>query len=182
MRFARHNVAEACADDARIRIEHLDFCAQQFALAGPFDLITCMLGTLLHFPCDAAAALPYADDLQRALERFAALLSEDGVLFFSVWTPRARRDRQVLSIYSEADKRQLATWNVTSQQLRERLRAAGLDIVAREPFERRMELYCCVRAGHGSRYANQHAERGGDHGETAQVQSRLQPTGGRKRR
>lgn len=182
VRFACHNVAEACADDARIRIEHLDFCAQQFALAGPFDLITCMLGTLLHFPCDAAAVPPYADDLQRALERFAALLSEDGLLFFSVWTPRARRDRHVLSIYSEADKRQLATWNVTSRQLRARLRAAGLDIVAREPIERRMELYCCVRAGHGPQNAKQHSDEGGDHAKTGKVQSRFRPAGGSKRR
>lgn len=147
VRFARRNVEEACGGDARMRIEHLDFCAGEFELAGPFDLITCMLGTLLHFSRSAAARPPYEDYLQRALARFAALLSDDGIVFFSVWTPQARRERRVLSIYSEDDKQQLASWNVTSQELRERLGAAGLEIVARERIERRMDLYCCVRAG-----------------------------------
>jgi SAM-dependent methyltransferase len=168
VRFARRNVAEACGGDARISIEQHDFCAEQFALAGPFDLITCMLGTLLHFSCSDAAQPPYADSLQRALERFAALLSDDGVLFFSIWTPRARRTRHVLSIYSEDDKQQLARWSVTSQELRRRLRAAGLDIVARARIEDRMDLYCCVRAAACN--AGEVANGGGRHAETRQDQ------------
>ena len=166
VRFARRNVTDACAADRRIRIEHLDFCAEQFALAGPFDLITCMLGTLLHFSCSDKAEPPYADRLQQALERFAALLSDDGVLFFSIWTPRARRAQHVLSIYSEDDKRQLATWSVTSKQLCERLQAAGLHIAARTPIGLRMYLYCCTRAGAGN--AKSQPDGGESHGKKSQ--------------
>jgi SAM-dependent methyltransferase len=166
VRFARRNVADACGGDARISIEQHDFCAEQFALAGPFDLITCMLGTLLHFSYSDVAEPPYADSLQLALRRFATLLSDNGVLFFSVWTPKARRTRHVLSIYSEDDKQQLATWSVTSQQLRERLRAAGLDVVARVRVEGRMDLYCCIRAGACN--AREVAEGGVSRGKTRQ--------------
>lgn len=171
VRFARRNVADACGGDQRIRIEHLDFCAGQFSLAGPFDLITCMLGTLLHFNCDGAQP-PYADGLQLALERFASLLADDGVLFFSVWTQRARRSRRVLSIYSEDDKRQLATWKVTSRQLRERLRTANLTVLARTRIEDRMDLYCCARAD-GAGNSKHHPDGGDRHGKAGQEQGRI---------
>jgi SAM-dependent methyltransferase len=174
VRFARRNVADACGGDARISIEQHDFCAEQFALAGPFDLVTCMLGTLLHFSYGDAAQPPYADSLQLALERFATLLSGDGVLFFSIWTPQARRTRHVLSIYSEDDKQQLATWSVTSQELRQRLQAAGLDIVARVRIERRMDLYCCIRAAACN--AGEAVDGGGSHAETPQDQRRTNST------
>jgi SAM-dependent methyltransferase len=147
VRFARRNVAAAGGGDARIRIEQLDFCAPDAALTGPFDLITCMLGTLAHFARDRAAGEPFRDDLQRALERFASLLAAGGVLFFSIWTDRARREGRVLSIYSDEDKRRLASWDVSADELERRLRAAGLRVQARAPLEERMELYCCARAG-----------------------------------
>lgn len=178
VRFARRNVADLCNADARIHIEQFDFCAGEFALPRPFDLITCMLGTLLHFSCDGAAAgPPYEDGLQRALDRFAALLSDNGVVFFSIWTAQARRERRVLSIYSEEDKRRLAAWRVTSRQLHERLRAAGLKTVARERIEHRMELYCCMReSGADARVADKdgESEHGGDsNGERRRQQRRL---------
>jgi SAM-dependent methyltransferase len=146
VRFARHNVREACADDARVHIEHADFCAEEFPFEGPFQVITCMLGTLTHFPRDAVEDSAPPDDLQRALERFRALLAPDGVLFFTIWTDEARRTRNLLSIYSEEDKRKLALWDCTSAEMEVRLAAAGLEVAEIILIDCRMQLYCCGTA------------------------------------
>src|SRR5947199_3328743 len=41
VRFARWNLRQQCADDARLHVERQDFCAEEFAPKVPFDLITC---------------------------------------------------------------------------------------------------------------------------------------------
>lgn len=146
VRFARHNVREACATDTRIRIEHADFCAEEFPFDGPFHVITCMLGTLTHFSRGRADDSARPDDLQRALERFRALLAPDGVLFFTIWTDEARRTRNLLSIYSEEDKRKLALWDGTSAEMDARLAGAGLEVAETVPIDCRMQLYCCGTA------------------------------------
>jgi|SRR5579872_227822 len=151
VRFARWNIDQECHGDDRIRIEHKDFCAEEFELKGPFELITCMLGTLLHFTRDANAAPPYKDSLQAALERFIGLLCHDGLLFFSVWSERASQGGGLLSIYSEEDKQRLAKWIPSQKELQDRLRAAGLEFGPPVELEDRMDLYCCWSRGEAAR-------------------------------
>jgi SAM-dependent methyltransferase len=150
VRFARWNIEQECRGDARIRIEHKDFCAEEIGLKGPFGLVTCMLGTLLHFTRDASAAPPYKDPLQAALERFVGLLSQGGLLFFSVWSDQASEGGGLLSIYSEEDKQRLAKWIPSESELQDRLRAAGLEFGPPVKLEDRMDLYCCWSGGEGS--------------------------------
>jgi SAM-dependent methyltransferase len=138
VRFARWNVRQQCPGDLRLRIERQDFCADEFAPDQPFDLITCMLGTLLHFGAGGSG-----DAFQRALEKLARLLSRDGLFFFSVWTEEACARLDLLSIYSEEDMRQLAQWTPPREELQNRLRAAGLEIDAPLSLEGRMDLYRC---------------------------------------
>ncbi len=146
VRFARWNVRQECGEDDRITIERMDFCAPDCQLEGSFDLITCMLGTLLHFGRNRQEALPYHDALQRAIERFAALLSEDGSLFFSVWSDAACRDLDLLSIYSQDDMERLAEWNPSRRELQERLRLGGLRFGQPYSLAGRLDLYHCRRA------------------------------------
>lgn len=146
VRFARWNVRQQCPDDARLRIERRDFCADELTPAEPFDLVTCMLGTLLHFGRDGTAGPPWRDSLQAALEKLSRVLTRDGLLFFSVWTEEACAAQRLLSIYSVDDMRRLADWTPSRTELQERLRAAGLEFFPPLTLEDRMDLYLCRRA------------------------------------
>jgi SAM-dependent methyltransferase len=140
--YARWNVQFEVRNDPRLHIERADFCDEEGKIAGPFDLITCMLGTAIHFRRDREVP-PYDDPFQRALERFGALLEDDGLLFLSVWTEEACRDLDLLSIYTEEDKQRLAEWTPTAAELRSRLTAAGLSFDLPYHLESRIDLYCC---------------------------------------
>ena len=124
-----------------------DFAARELILEGPFDLITCMLGRLSHFGWDRpqTAMTPFDDLLQRILDRMAALLSEDGMLFLGTWSSSARRNRNMLKIYTDIDQRRLAEWTPDSSELRERLGQAGLQIIEQFEPETRLDLYVCQR-------------------------------------
>jgi SAM-dependent methyltransferase len=144
--YARWNIQCAVQNDPRLHIERVDFCAEHSKLAGPFDLITCMLGTVIHFR-RLGAVPPYDDPFQRALEKFGELLRKDGMLFLSLWTEAACRDLKMLSIYSKDEKRRLAEWTPSAAELQERLTAAGLSFEPPYQLERRMELYRCSARG-----------------------------------
>lgn len=143
VRFARLNVLREAEGEHRIRIERQDFCDEHAAPEGPFDLVTCMLGTLLHFERNGDGAAGFDDPLQRALERVARLLAPDGLFFFSVWSERACSELRLLSIYSLEDKKRLARWTPGAAELQARLRAAGLDFAPPQDLEGRMDFYCC---------------------------------------
>lgn len=144
--YARWNIQSEVQKDPRLRFERVDFCAEDGKIEGPFDLITCMLGTVIHFRRSHGAP-PYDDPFQRALEKFGELLKEDGLLFLSVWTEAACRDLNMLSIYTEDDKKRLAEWTPSAAELQSRLTAAGLSFELPYQLESRMELYrCSVRA------------------------------------
>jgi SAM-dependent methyltransferase len=140
--YARWNVQFEVQNDPRLHIERVDFCAEHCKLEGPFDLITCMLGTVIHFRRTRDVP-PYDDPFQRALEKFGELLKDDGLLFLSVWTEEACRDLNMLSIYTEDDKKRLAEWTPSAAELRSRLTAAGLSFELPYQLESRMELYRC---------------------------------------
>ncbi len=140
--YARWNVQIEVRDDPRLHIERVDFCAEPCKVEGPFDLITCMLGTVIHFRRKRDVP-PYDDPFQRALEKFGELLKDDGLLFLSVWTEAACRSLNMLSIYTEDDKRLLAEWTPSAAELQSRLTAAGLSFEHPYQLENRMELYRC---------------------------------------
>lgn len=140
--YARWNLQHGAQNDPRLRFERVDFCAEPGKIEGTFDLITCMLGTVIHFRRSGAAP-PYDDPFQRALEKFGALLNDGGVLFLSVWSEAACRDLNLLSIYTEDDKRRLAEWTPSAAELQSRLTAAGLAFERPYQLESRMELYRC---------------------------------------
>jgi SAM-dependent methyltransferase len=144
--YARWNIEFVVQNDPRLRFERVDFCAEEGKIAGPFDLITCMLGTVIHFRRGRAVP-PYDDPFQRALEKLCGLLHDDGLLFLSVWTEAACRELNMLSIYTEDDKRRLAEWTPSAAELQSRLTAAGLSFEHPYQLESRMELYrCSLRA------------------------------------
>jgi SAM-dependent methyltransferase len=145
VRFTQAKVRRELEDDRRFQIERHDFCAPEPPSTHSFDLITCMLGTICHFEWQAADGPPYDDAFQRALDKFARLLTEDGLLFFSVWTEGACRDLRLLSIYSEEDKRRLAKAVIPRKELRRRLESARLQTLAPILLQDRMELYRCER-------------------------------------
>ncbi|HVR07949.1 MAG TPA: class I SAM-dependent methyltransferase [Thermoanaerobaculia bacterium] len=146
VRFARWKLRQECGDDARLRIERHDFSAERWPIAGTFDLITCMLGTLSHFGRGRMEGPPFHDPFQRALEKFSLLLAESGLLFFTVWGEPACHELRMLSIYSAEDMRRLAQWAPARRELESRLHGAGLDFAPPLQLLGRLELYRCSRA------------------------------------
>lgn len=110
--------------DSRIRIMSLDFAAIDIPKLGEFDLITCMLGTLAHFGWDKN--VDFNDTLQRVLQRIANMLSEDGILIFSIWSEHARNNLQMIDIYKESSRQRLAEWTPGLSEIMNRLEAVGL--------------------------------------------------------
>jgi SAM-dependent methyltransferase len=145
VRFTQSNVRRACEGDRRFLIERHDFRAPELPSTRSFDLITCMLGTICHFEWQAGHEQAPDDAFQRALEKFARMLSRNGVLFFSIWSDEACRDLRFLSIYSEEDKRRLARTAIPPRVLEDRLRMAGLRAQSPILLQDRMALYRCER-------------------------------------
>lgn len=160
VRFARWNIERECAADARITIDQMDFCAEDFRLPGQFDLITCMLGTVSHFGRNRRTSPPYEDALQLAMERFKALLAEDGALFFTVWSEEACANRRMLSIYSPQEVERVIQWTPARAELQARLETAGLTFNRRFHLEDRLDLYHCRHAKRrsGSRVGGEWAD------------------------
>lgn len=145
VRFTQAKVRHELKNDHRLRIERHDFCTPELPSDQSFDLITCMLGTICHFERQATEGSPYADAFQGALNKFARLLTRNGVLFFSVWTEEACQSLRLLSNYSEEDKQRLAKTAIPRDELIQRLAAAGLLVSAPICLQDRMELYRCER-------------------------------------
>ncbi len=143
VRFTQAKVRRELGRDSRFLIERHDFRTSALPSKQKFDLITCMLSTLLHFDHLEGSGPPYDDPLQRALEKFARLLTPDGILFFSIWTEEACRELQLLSIYSEEDARRLAGAAVSQHELQHRLEHAGLRMLAPIRLQSRLDLYRC---------------------------------------
>lgn len=143
VRFAQANIERSCPDETRIHIVHQNFAARRATLKPPFDIITCMLGTLSHFGWDTKPT--HDDSMQRALERMAALLAHDGLLFLGTWSEAACAKRNLLGIYRESDKERLAKWTPTLDKLDERLAEASLAVVDRA-HPRRIDITWCRRA------------------------------------
>ena len=146
VRFTRAKMRRTLGDDHRLRIERHDFASPELPSTHSLDLITCMLGTLCHFERRSGNGLPYDDPFQRALEKFARLLTKDGALFFSLWTEGACRDLRLLSIYSEDDQRRLARAAMPPQELQRRLESAGLRALRPVILQDRMAVYRCERS------------------------------------
>lgn len=147
VRFTQAKLRRELAGEQRFRVERHDFCAPEPLASHGFDLITCMLGTILHFEHRGDGRQPYDDAFQRALNKFAGLLAPDGLLFFTIWTEQAGRDLRLLSIYSEDDKRRLARTVIAEDELRARLACAGLRWLAPIVLQDRLVLYRCERDG-----------------------------------
>jgi SAM-dependent methyltransferase len=155
VQFTQTNIRRECSEDFRFRIMRHDFCAPEFPSENRFDLITCMMGTLSHFDHEDRSE-PYEDMLQYALEKFARLLAPGGILFFSVWSREACQELRLLSIYSDADKQQLARSAISREALQQRLEAVGFRVARPLLLDRRMDLYRCqlpfVRNNHEMRH------------------------------
>jgi SAM-dependent methyltransferase len=143
VRFSQEKVQREGGNDARIKIKCHDFQSSELPFERKFDLITCMMGTLSHFE-HAGWSPPHSEDaLQRAIENFARLLDDDGVLFFTVWTEKSCRELRLLGIYSEADKQRLARWSISRQEMKSRLEAVGFHVSTPLLLHDRMDLYRC---------------------------------------
>ncbi|QHO77855.1 hypothetical protein ACH79_39875 [Bradyrhizobium sp. CCBAU 051011] len=145
VRFTQAKLRREAADERRFRVERHDFCLPEAPSSHSFDLITCMLGTILHFQRNGGDRPPYNDAFQRALGKFADLLAPNGLLFFTVWSEQACRDLRLLSIYSQEDKCRLARTAINDDELRERLACVGLRPLVPIPLQDRLVLYRCER-------------------------------------
>ncbi|ATB40302.1 hypothetical protein CYFUS_005751 [Cystobacter fuscus] len=144
VRFSQEKVQRESGNDARFKIKCHDFRSTELPSERKFDLITCMMGTLSHFEhAPWEGHRPPEDALQRAIENFARLLDEDGVLFFTVWTEKACQELRLLGIYTDEDRQRLARTSITRQELQRRLEAAGLRVSAPLLLQDRMDLYRC---------------------------------------
>lgn len=145
VRFGQAQVKRECGEeDTRIDVSQCNFAGRQVKIAPPFDLITCMLGTLSHFGWDLK---PSRDDsLQRVLDRICALLAPSGLLFLGTWSEYARNNRNMLGIYRQTDEDRLSAWTVSLNELDQRLEMAGLAIMGRATPELRLDLTWCRRA------------------------------------
>ena len=148
VRFAQFNMERQCPNDSRIVIRQTDFTAPGVTLGGPFDLITCMLGTLSHFGWDRRrdGRKPFGDTLQASLSRMAGLLTDSGLLMLSTWSQYACEKLAMLGIYRESDRKRLASWTPEIDELRARLQEAGLHVVIHVQPELRLDLLVCKRA------------------------------------
>ncbi|MGH3834494.1 MAG: TIR domain-containing protein [Pseudonocardiaceae bacterium] len=146
-RFAEASRERQCPKDHRIKMMLGDFGAAHLQFDGPFDLITCMLGTLSHFGWRRYEAKPFADMLQAALVRMASLLSDDGILILGTWSEHAKRETRMLKIYRQMDRRRLAQWTPGLEELNARLEQAGLRVTEKSQPEVRLDFIVCVRAG-----------------------------------
>jgi SAM-dependent methyltransferase len=169
VRFAQSKVRRELGSEPRIRVERQDFRAAEAALPQSFDLVTCMLGTVLHFERQHDRGPPFDDPFQHALEKFARLLTPDGLLFFSVWTEEACRALRLLSIYSQADKQRLAAAPLTGDELEQRIECAGLRAPVPILLQQRLALYRCERGPSGPKHTadvhNEESEAETHHGE-----------------
>ena len=145
VRFAQAQVKRECGEgENRIDISQANFAGRQTQISPPFDLITCMLGTLSHFGWDLKSSRD--DSLQRVLERIYGLLAPNGVVFLGTWSEYARKNRNMLGIYRQTDEERLSAWTVTLNELDKRLELAGLEVMGRATPELRLDLTWCRRA------------------------------------
>lgn len=148
LRFAAANVKQRCDGDPRIQIRKADFTSSEFELQGPFDLVTCMLGTPSHFGRgrDKGDAAEKTDLLQRTVERMAGLLAPNGLLILSTWSSLACADGKMLGIYKPDERVRLAEWTPPIAELRARLRRANLEIVDTAEPDPRLDITVCQPA------------------------------------
>lgn len=144
VRFARSNVERLCPDENRIIFRQGDFSADDGEIeGGPFDLITCMLGTLSHFGWDRQDHTSPDDSLQRGLRRIARSLVPDGLVLLSTWSDWACENRRMLNIYSETDRKRLAAWTPNREELRRRIEEVGLKAISHLHPEDRLDITVC---------------------------------------
>lgn len=145
VRFAKSNLERLAPGERRVVFEQCDFTSLNMMAEAPFDLITCMQGRLSHFGWDRRVGHPLEDSLQRALDRMAKLLDRQGILILGTWSRWACDNRKMLSIYSELDRRRLADWTPTKEELLMRLEQAGLEPVGQYQPDHRLDFTVCER-------------------------------------
>lgn len=131
-----------------IEWERRDVTSPTFDIGGPFDIITCMLGTLSHFGYRREPE-PFEDVLQGVLERLHGLLASDGLLVIGSWSEFALAERQLLGIYSDDDLARLVRWTPDREELRTRLGRLGFhhEVVQQK---QRLDLWKCTKDKPGS--------------------------------
>ncbi len=138
--FARANVGHKALGEKRIVIKEGDFLSPMVELGGNFDLITCMLGTLSHFGWDDNV-------LKAALRRMSTELSSTGVLILSNWSAEACEKRDLLEIYNNSDRKNLADWTPTLVKLKVYLQEVGLALTQEIQPDPRLNILVCRRVG-----------------------------------
>jgi SAM-dependent methyltransferase len=125
--------------DWRISVEKHDFLDRRNELErkGKFDLITCMMATIIHFAYSPGA-------LDRAMSRFERLLAPNGVAVVSCWRPDCS-DGEMLSLYSKDKKDKVRRLIPDRPKLQAALSKAGLAIV-NEISAESLNLYVIRRA------------------------------------
>lgn len=130
-------------DRPLIEVIHGDVLTYEGPWPGaPYEVISCMMGTLSHFGILNTEKRP--DPLQRALRRMASLLHEKGWLLLGTWSAEACAERRFLSLYDDAETERLVADTPSPCELQARIRAAGLIVVGYVHVDRRIDLWCCT--------------------------------------
>lgn len=150
VRFARSNISLHCPNDARVKIVKANILSvAPEEVGGPFNIVTCMLGTLSH--CghgrqQSSNGAGFGDALQKALTKLRDLLAPGGILVLGTWSSYARTSKNMLEIYKPSQRDRLAEWTPPIAELRERrLAQAGLQILQVATPHQRIDLTVCMR-------------------------------------
>ena len=116
-----------------------------------FAVVTCMMGTLCHLRRLPASAQGFDDDWQTGLDNLAWLMADDGDVFIAIWN-KAVCDRnhganQLLNIYQDKSSTLLCEQTPSIDEMKMRLRQAGLRIAKTELVKRRLRVYHLRKLG-----------------------------------
>lgn len=143
-KLAEFNAQNAPGPQLDLGIELDDFIrwANSPATGAPFDLVTCMLGTISHFGLKRWDT--DGDYLSEAVEQLYAMVAPGGLLLLTAWTPYAIHNRKFLSIYAPDTRARFAQWSPPRERLGALLKEVGFETDFYTP-DNRVDVYTCLR-------------------------------------
>jgi hypothetical protein len=128
--------------DPRVEIITGDLRRREELPTEKFDIVTCMMGTLCHLERKPEGKSGFEDEWQTGLENIAHLMADDGDAFIAVWDQRVcRKPREpLLSIYPLKTVETLCEQTPSLEELRKRLKNAGLELQRQKVVNGRLRV------------------------------------------
>jgi predicted nucleotide-binding protein/SAM-dependent methyltransferase len=128
--------------DSRAEIVSGDLRRREELPPEKFEIVTCMMGTLCHLERRVNGKAGFEDEWQIGLENLAHLLADDGDAFIAVWDRRVckKPPEPLLSIYSPKAAELLCEQTPSMDELRKRLKQAGLELIQQKVINGRLRV------------------------------------------